>query len=303
MKAIDKENLQQLTNSEVFYDQPLANYTTFKIGGPAEVLVKPSNLNDLKKVLTYINEHQLQYWILGNGSNLLISDRGLSGVVLLLSELKHLEFIGTNLKAGAGVKLPKLIVETAEQGLSGLESLAGLPASLGGAIASNAGANGVWISDLLLEIKVLNLSGEIKIYDVMDLDFDYRSSSLEKNKEIIIEVVLDLKQSNPQVVKNNIQDVLTERSNKQPLSYPNAGCIFKNPKDDSAGRLIEAAGAKGLGVGDAQVSEQHANFIINQGQATYQDVLELIVKIEELVEDKFSVELEREIVIYSSIGG
>jgi UDP-N-acetylmuramate dehydrogenase len=297
MKSVIKKKLAELASGAVFYEQLLSKYTTFKIGGRAEVIIKPLNIADLKDIITYLQEEEIRWWVLGNGSNLLISDSGLSGVVLILSELNQVEIEGRQIIAQAGVKVPKLINQAAKEGLSGLEALAGLPASLGGAIVSNAGANGVWISDLLLVVRVLTQQGQIKTYEQDNLDFSYRTSSGIADNNIIIEAILEFDQARPSLVQDRIQKKLRIRQSKQPLSKPNAGCIFKNPADDFAGRLIDEAGCKGLRVGDAEVSTKHANFIINHGQASCQDVIKLIKKVETKVEEKFSVKLEREIII------
>ncbi|MGM0369224.1 MAG: UDP-N-acetylmuramate dehydrogenase [Bacillota bacterium] len=297
MKSVIKKKLAELASGSIFYNQLLSKHTTFKIGGQAEVVIKPLNIADLKEIITYLQEKEIGCWILGNGSNLLISDSGLSGVVLILSELNELEIEGRQIRAQAGVKVPKLINQAAKEGLSGLEALAGLPASLGGAIASNAGANGVWVSDLLSTINVLTWQGKIKTFHQDDFDFSYRNSSLLADNNIIIEAILEFDQTQPSLVQERIQEKLRLRQSKQPLSKPNAGCIFKNPADDFAGRLIDESGCKGLRVGDAEVSNKHANFIINHGQASCQDVIKLIKKVETKVEEKFSVKLEREIII------
>jgi UDP-N-acetylmuramate dehydrogenase len=297
MKSVIKKKLAELASGAVFYEQLLSKYTTFKIGGRAEVIIKPLNIADLKDIITYLQEEEIRWWVLGNGSNLLISDSGLSGVVLILSELNQVEIEGRQIIAQAGVKVPKLINQAAKEGLSGLEALAGLPASLGGAIVSNAGANGVWISDLLLVVRVLTQQGQIKTFEQDNLDFSYRTSSGIADNNIIIEAILEFDQARPSLVQDRIQKKLRIRQSKQPLSKPNAGCIFKNPADDFAGRLIDEAGCKGLRVGDAEVSTKHANFIINHGQASCQDVIKLIKKVETKVEEKFSVKLEREIII------
>ncbi|OCL28121.1 UDP-N-acetylenolpyruvoylglucosamine reductase [Orenia metallireducens] len=301
MEEIHKEKISYLIEGDILFDEPLKKHTSFKIGGPAELLVIPKGVKDLEKLIKYLYHNNINYYLIGNGSNLLVSDKGLSDVVIKLPQNNvKLEFVGNRLIASAGLSLPLLSSKAAKKGLSGLEFAMGLPATLGGAIVMNAGIGDLRsIGDLVVKVKTLLTTGEIKLYDSKELDFSYRNSPFQNSKEIIIEAELELIPKDFKEIIKEGRELLSKRKRSQPLRWPNAGCIFKNPPNDSAGRLIDQAGGKGLRVGDAQISTQHANFIINLGAATAEEVLELIGKVEDLVLSKFGVNLKREIIFLS----
>ncbi|MCK8817336.1 UDP-N-acetylmuramate dehydrogenase [Natroniella sulfidigena] len=301
MKQQIKQEIKKLVEGEVLFSEPLKKYTSFQIGGPAEVLVTPRDIADLQRLISYLYRCDIPYQVLGNGTNLLISDQGLSKVVIKMTDLFNwFKFKSNQLRAGAGAKLPVIAKKAAERGLSGLEFAAGLPASIGGAVIMNAGAGNLGsIGDLITGVKVISSTGELKQYRRNELDFSYRQSNLQKDEQIIIEVELELIPTDSKTVHNKMQKLFLKRKETQPLTMPNAGCIFKNPTDDSAGRLIDQAGGKGLKVGDAQVSTKHANFIVNLGSASAQDVLDLIGKVKKLVNEQCGVELETEIIYLS----
>jgi len=302
LEAIHKKQISDLIEGDILFDEPLKNHTSFKIGGPAELLVIPKHDKDLEKLIKYLYQNKINYYLIGNGSNLLISDEGLSDVVIKLPQKNvKLEFVGNRLIASAGLSLPLLSTRATKRGLSGLEFAMGLPATLGGAIVMNAGIGDLRsIGDLLVKVKTLSTTGEVKIYNSKELDFSYRSSPFQNSKEIILEAELELVAKDSQEIITEGQQLLSKRKRSQPLKWPNAGCIFKNPPNESAGRLIDQSGGKGLRVGDAQISTQHANFIINLGSATAEEVLELIGKVENLVLNKFGISLKREIIFLSS---
>ncbi|WP_027339301.1 UDP-N-acetylmuramate dehydrogenase [Halonatronum saccharophilum] len=297
MEGVHKVAIKKLTKGEVLVDEPLKNHTYFKIGGPAAILVIPEDVGELKELITYLYQNQIPYRVIGRGSNLLINDAGLSEVVIKLTRInKKIRFAGNKVRVGAGVLLPKLALEVAKKGLSGLEFGIGIPATVGGATFMNAGIGDLRsIGDLLSRVKIIKEDGEIKWYLSEELEFSYRRSSFQGNNDIILEVELILKPGNLKEIEEEMKDLINKRKRSQPISKPNAGCIFKNPKGDSAGRLIDLAGGKGLKVGGAEVSSKHANFIINSGEATAKDVVELISKIEDLVYQKFGVKLVREV--------
>lgn len=301
LEEIHKEKISYLIEGDILFDEPLKKHTSFKIGGPAELLVIPKGVKDLEKLIKYLYHNNINYYLIGNGSNLLVSDKGLSDVVIKLPQNNvKLEFVGNRLIASAGLSLPLLSSKAAKKGLSGLEFAMGLPATLGGAIVMNAGIGDLRsIGDLVVKVKTLLTTGEIKLYDSKELDFSYRNSPFQNSKEIIIEAELELIPKDFKEIIKEGRELLSKRKRSQPLRWPNAGCIFKNPPNDSAGRLIDQAGGKGLRVGDAQISTQHANFIINLGAATAEEVLELIGKVEDLVLSKFGVNLKREIIFLS----
>ncbi|TDX53013.1 UDP-N-acetylmuramate dehydrogenase [Orenia marismortui] len=298
MRIEYKEEISEFIKGQVLFNEPLKKYTSFKIGGPAEILVIPENYKELQKLLTYLYKNKLSYYCIGNGSNLLISDKGISNIVIRLPKKdSRIDFVGNRLISDASVSLPLLANKASKMGLSGLEFAAGLPATLGGAIVMNAGIGDLRsIGDLIVNLKSLLPTGEIKDYNRDELLFAYRKSRFQDSKEIIIQAELDLIPRDAEDIKAETLKLLKKRKTTQPLSHPNAGCIFKNPVNDSAGRLIDKAGCKGLRVGDAQVSTKHANFIINLGNATARNVLELIEQVKKIVFDKFGVNLIPEII-------
>jgi UDP-N-acetylmuramate dehydrogenase len=295
----------------------LRDYTTFKIGGPARYFFVAKNKEDLKNAILWTKKKKLPFFILGGGSNVLFSDNGFNGLVIKLQNTQY-EIRNTNVIAGAGVPLQKLVLETAKRGLSGLENLAGIPGTLGGGIWGNAGAFGREIGDLVEEVKVLDVGSsrlEVKKLRNKGCKFGYRDSIFKRKKNwIILEATLRLKRGKRKEIEEKIKEFLKLRKEKQPLEFPSAGSVFKNvpiekvPKKIRekfkekikngflpAGVLIEAAELKGFQIGGAKISEKHANFILNVGKAKASDVKELIEKIKKEVKKKFKIQLEEEI--------
>ena len=273
----------------------MSDYTTYKVGGNAIALVCPTDVNNLIKLLTYLRENNIKYKILGNGSNLIFSDNKYEGVIINLSEFNKLEINDTIVIVGAGYNLIKLSLKTARMGLSGLEFASGIPGTIGGAIFMNAGAYKSDIGYIVSEVKVLTPDLKVKTLYNKDLDFHYRSSFLQKNKDYIcLEAKLVLKHGDA----NSIMEVIADRKQRrlltQPLEYPSAGSVFRNPENDFAGRLIEELGYKGKNIGGAYVSEKHANFIINKDHATASDIRNLINEIKDKVKEKYGIELKVE---------
>ena len=290
-------SVKEETSAEVYLQEPLKNHTSIKIGGPADILAIPKSIEDLRKIHLLANSLNLPLFILGAGSNLLIADEGFRGMVVKTSGLCAFEIRGEAVLAQAGVYLPSLLKELEKANLSGLEFSAGVPASLGGAVVMNLGAFGAEIGRLISGVKVMNKKGELKTLFQPDLKFGYRRSSLTESELIVLEVILKLSKEDPGRVEGKIKKYLAERKASQPLDKLSCGSIFKNPEGNFAGKLIEETGLKGFKIGDAQVSEKHANFIINLGNASSRDVLALIEKIQETVEQKFRIKLEPEIKI------
>lgn len=287
----------------------MKNHTTFKIGGHAKIFILPADKEDVQQIILYCLEHKIPWYVIGNGSNILVRDQGISGIVIKISRvIEYIDINGQQIKAGAGIFLPTLARKAARSGLTGLEWAIGIPGSLGGAIVQNAGSLGYQIGNVIKNVTVLNQNGEIKNLKALDLNFRYRTSIFKQDKQIILEAELELKQGNRQKSEAQMTAILKERRHKFPLEYPNAGSIFKNPQElpDScqmlphhAAQLIELSGCKGLCCGDAQVSLIHANFIINKGKATFKDVIELMNIVQDKVFLKFKIKLEHEIVIIS----
>jgi UDP-N-acetylmuramate dehydrogenase len=300
---------------------PLKEYTTFKIGGPARYFFVAKNKEDLKNAILWAKKKKLPFFILGGGSNVLFSDKGFNGLVIKIQN-SNLKIQNENSKfkiiCGAGLPLVKSVFKSSEIGATGLENLAGIPGTLGGAIWGNAGAFGREIGDLVEEVRVLDVGGsklEVKKLKKEDCKFGYRNSIFKKRKNwIILEATLKLEKGNKKEIEEKIKEILKLRKEKQPLEFPCAGSVFKNvsikkvPKKIQekfkekikngflpAGVLIEAAGLKGFQIGGAKISEKHANFIVNLGEAYAKDVWKLIQKIKKEVKRKFKINLEEEI--------
>jgi len=279
-------------------NEPLKRHTSFKIGGPADYFCQPKNTEELIEALNFAKERKLIISIMGAGTNLLVLDKGFSGLVIKLAgSLDTLKFRSRTVTVGAGVLLPHLLKFLTRKGLSGLEFLAGIPGTVGGAAVMNAGAWGKGINDYVQLVKVLDNRGNVQTIKINKLRSGYRKTMFQIAKLIIVEIVLKLRKGKTKNIRKKIAELLKRRKMNQPLGIPNAGCIFKNPKGKYAGKLIEEAGCKEMRVGDAQVSVKHANFIVNLGEAKARDVLKLLTRVQRIVKDRFKVWLELEIKI------
>ena len=279
---IDK--LKKLKVGKVVDCPKMKDYTTYKVGGECIAIVYPTNVENLIKLLKYLKENKIKYKVIGNGSNLIFSDERYDGVIINLKEFDKLEINDTIVKVGAGYSLVKLSIKTAKLGLAGLEFASGIPGTIGGAVFMNAGAYKSDMGYIVSEVSVLTPDLEVKTLYNKDLDFHYRTSFLQKNPDYIcLEAKLVLRSSN----SNILMDIISERKQRrlmtQPLEYPSAGSVFRNPENDFAGRLIEELGYKGKNIGGAYVSDKHANFIINKDHATASDIIKLITEIKEKV--------------------
>lgn len=282
-------------NLKVKYSYPLKDRTTFKIGGPAEFFCAPKDLNMLRRLIVQAKKKKIPIFILGAGSNLLISDRGIKGIVVSLDSdyFKKIRLSGNLVEAGGGITIPFLIKFALKKSLSGIEFLSGIPGTLGGAIMMNAGCWGKDISGLLSEIKVMDYNGRVKRLKRGSIKFGYRKSALAKY--IILGATLRLNKDNRKDIIRNIKNYLLKRRNTQGLTFYSAGCIFKNPKNNYAARLIELCGLKGKEIGSAVVSRKHANFILNKKDAKAVDVLSLMKLIRDKVKKEFGLSLRPEI--------
>jgi len=276
----------------------LAPLTSFKVGGAAEFFLEPSNIKELQEALIFTKRAGLPVFILGAGSNILVSDLGLRGLVIKLSGefFKQIRSRGSCVEAGAGLQLNQLTLYAKNKGLSGLEFLAGLPGTLGGALAGNAGAWGSSIGDKVEEVRVLDYSGKIKLLGLRQIKFSYRKSNL--NKYIILSARLKLLRADKQAIDLRMKDFILRRRKTQANKLSSAGCIFKNPGKQAAGMLIDACGLKGESSGGAIVSKVHANFILNKGKASSGDILSLMDLMRKKVSKKFKVNLETEVKIW-----
>ncbi len=281
------------------YDVSLKKYTTYKIDTIARLIISPRNLDDLKKIISLIKEHDLEYKILGNGSNLIFIDEIYEGVLIKLKNFDNLTITGNKVVVGAGYNLTKLAMRTANESLTGLEFASGIPGTIGGAVYMNAGAYKSDMGYVVESVKVLTPDLEIKTMMNKELDYHYRSSFFQSHEGyVILEATIRLRKGTKEAIMGVIKDRLSRRVASQPLEFPNAGSVFRNPENDFAGRLIEECGFKGKGINGAYVSEKHANFIINKGNATGKDIRDLIEKIREEVKKRYKIELkvEQEIV-------
>ena len=283
------------TASLCFMNESLKKHTTYGIGGPADLMIFPKSKQDLIKVIEIINENKIQLTILGSGSNVLVSDNGIRGAVISLkNSLKQIEVDENILYAECGTMLGKIVKHAVKNNLIGLENLNGVPGTLGGALIMNAGAWGGEISENLIHVEVINSKSGIQKIQKKDLNFSYRQSSFNKD-DILLSAKFNLKKADKDIIKENFIEAQSGRKKSQPLNKRSAGSLFKNPKNNSAGKLLDEAGLKGFSIGDAKISEKHANFFINDGDATSKDMLMLIKKAHKEVKDKFNINLSLEV--------
>lgn len=291
------EKLQKiLGEGKVLEKEPMASHTTFRIGGPADYFVMPETTEELAKVLKLCREEQMPYFILGNGSNLLVGDKGFRGVVVqLYKNFDELRIEGTKVTAKAGAMLIRVAKEAGKAGLTGLEFASGIPGTIGGAMVMNAGAYGGEMKDVVTAVTVLTGDGEVKTLTGEEMNFRYRGSVVEDEGYIVLEAVMELKEGCLEDILARIEELSVQRRTKQPIEYPSAGSTFKRPEGYFAGKLIQDSGLRGYRVGGAQVSEKHCGFVINAGGATAADVMQLIQDVSDKVNDQFGVTLEPEV--------
>ena len=297
MLELYKKEISSLVNSKILFDEPLKKHTTFGVGGLASIFIYPSSIDDLKKILKYSFKNNIKIFFMGSGSNMLISDDGFNGIVICLRKsFKNFDYNDSfETIAGTGVMLGQMVRTLTKNSVKGLESLIGVPGTLGGALIMNAGAYGSEISNYLVSIKCITIEGNEKIYMKEDLEFSYRYSNIPKN-EVVVEAKFQFQTGDINEIKINKDKASQSRRNNQPLQYRSAGSIFKNPKSGmAAGYLIDQARLKGLKKGDAEISTKHANFIINHGSATSENILDLIKIIKLEVYNKFKVNLDLEV--------
>ena len=292
-------NLAEILGCEARKYEPMSKHTSFKIGGHADVYIKVNNLSKLSTILKECQASDVDYMILGNGSNLLVSDDGIRGVVIRLDgDFRKITLLDdTTIFCGAGATLAYLCKFALNCGLTGLEFAWGIPGTVGGAVFMNAGAYDGEMKDVVHSVSHISPSGEIGRIENDDLKFGYRTSVYRSNNMIITGVTLKLKKGNPDEIRAKMDDYMSRRSTKQPLEYPSAGSVFKRPEGNFAGALIEQCGLKGKTCGGAQVSEKHAGFIINKSNATAKDVRDLISQIQKTVSDETGYNLECELII------
>ena len=295
------EKIQKVIPKEKIYiNEEMKKYTSFKIGGPAECLIKIESVDQIKEVYKIAKEFNIPLTVIGNGSNLLVSDRGIKGIVLKI-EIKKLEFqedIGKiNIVVGSGEKLGIMAQKFLNQEIEGFEFAAGIPGTIGGAIRMNAGAHGKEMKDIVKTVTYIDREGNIKKINNSEAEFKYRNSIFSHKDYVIIEAELKLQKGNKEEILAKMQEYANFRKEKQPLEFPSAGSTFKRGEDFITARLIDECGLKGYQIGDAQISEKHAGFIINKGNATAEDVMKLIEYTKEQIYNKFGKRIETEIEI------
>ena len=292
----EKELIRIAGKNGVRTDERMSGYTTFRIGGPADFFVTPDSVESLRSVLHFVRENGIPYFILGNGSNLLVSDEGYRGVVIRIGDgFDGLKVDGTNIMAEAGLLLSQVAAAARDAGLSGMEFASGIPGTLGGAIVMNAGAYGGEMKDIVRDVTVMTKEGDVRSIESRDMEFGYRTSTVKKNDWIVLAVHFLLSEGNRSIIEARMNELKEARISKQPLNFPSAGSTFKRPEGYFAGKLIMDSGLAGYSVGGAEVSEKHCGFVINRGGATASDVFILIRRIREIVYAKFGVTLEPEI--------
>ena len=288
----------KIPESKILYQEPMRKYTTFKIGGPAECLIKIDNLEELKKILEIVNNNSIPITIIGNGSNLLISDKGIKGITLMI-KLEKIDIREKNdtiqITVGAGEKIGKVAQICLQNEITGLEELSGIPGTIGGAVRMNAGAHGKEMKDITKKVRCIDYQGKEKEFANEELQFDYRNSRFKREKYIITEITLQLQKGKKEKIKAKMEEYATYRKEKQPMEYPSAGSTFKRMDNMITAKLIDEAGLKGYRIGDAEVSTKHSGFIINKGNATAKDVLALVEHVKKTVYEKFQKEIELEI--------
>ena len=297
MKQEFYEKLSKIVEKEqILIEEPMKKHTTFRIGGPAEYLILPQTAGEIADVVKLCRQEEIPWYIVGNGSNLLVADEGVRGVVIqLLRNFNQIQVEGCQIRMQAGAQNAAVAKRALDASLTGFEFAAGIPGTIGGAVVMNAGAYGGEMKDILKEVTVLDQNGMIRTIPTEELELGYRTSIIARKGYVVLEAVIVLKTGDPKEIKAAMDDLKEKRVTKQPLEYPSAGSTFKRPEGYFAGKLIMDAGLRGFSVGGAQISEKHCGFVINKGNATAKDVTELMDETKKIVMEKFGVALEPEV--------
>lgn len=287
---------EKINPDSILTNELMSAHTTFRVGGPAKYYVSPGNIDEIRECINIARQYNIEYTVVGNGSNLLVSDEGYDGMILAIGRnFADISIEDTKITAKSGASLASIFSAAKNAGLAGFEFAAGIPGTLGGACFMNAGAYDGEMKDVLLMVTVLDNEGAIKTYDKGSMNFSYRKSSFQENGETVLEAVIELSHGNVEEITQKARLLAEKRMEKQPLEYPSAGSTFKRPEGFFAGALIEQAGLKGAGVGGACVSEKHAGFIINRNNASAKDIYDTINFVIEKVKDNSGITLEPEI--------
>ena len=288
------EKLKQIQNLKVEENVMLKKYTTFKVGGPANIFVTPRTEQALMNLTQIINKTDQSYFVLGKGSNIIVGDKGYNGIIIYTGQLDKIKVDNNTIVAQSGATLKDIAEIAQDYSLTGMEFASGIPGTLGGAVFMNAGAYGGEMNDIIQKVSAVDQKGQKKVMPKKELNLSYRSSIFQENEYIILDAFLKLTKGNKDDIRAKMDKLERKRKNKQPLEYPSAGSSFKRPKDHYTGPLIEKANMKGYQIGGAQVSEKHAGFIVNKGNATAQDIVKLIQKIQKEVYAISGVKLKPE---------
>ena len=292
-----------IPKERILFHEPMSKHTTFRVGGEAECFIMIHREEELVKLIRYLNQIEEAYFILGNGSNLLVGDKGYRGVVLKLDgPMEEIQTEGTLVRAGAGALLSRVAAEAKDRNLSGMEFAAGIPGSIGGAVVMNAGAYGGEMKQIVVSVRGMDKEGEILTLDNDTMEFGYRSSAIRNRPIVVLEVTLQLAEGHKEEIGAKMEELAGLRRSKQPLEFPSAGSTFKRPEGYFAGKLIQDAGLRGFSLGDAQVSEKHCGFVVNKGHASASDIMGLCRQVSGKVKERFGVELELEIKCLGNFG-
>lgn len=286
---------KELQGIELYFDKSLSSYTNTCTGGPADILVLPKSIKEVRKVIEWTNQKNVPMTVLGNASNLIVKNGGIRGLVMILTNLDEIKVIKNQIIAQSGALLIDVAQIAGEQSLSGMEPLSGIPGSVGGAVFMNAGAYGGEISQVVKTVEVITRKGELKTYRGNELRFGYRHSRLQDEDEIVLQATFSLSYGNQEEIMNDMREYSFLRASKQPLEYPSCGSVFKRPEGHYTGKLIHDAGLQGFQIGGAQVSKKHAGFIVNVDHATATDYMNVIHHIQKTIKEQFDVDLETEV--------
>lgn len=297
-KTVVKALENFLPAENIYLNEPMSQHTTFRIGGEADCFLQIENVEQLKKVQRYLQQLEIPYFVLGNGSNLLVGDEGFAGVILEIADkMNEVKVRGNLIVAQAGAPMSKIARIAYENGLTGFEFAAGIPGTIGGGVVMNAGAYGGELKQVVTLVKVVDREGDLLDLDNATMEFGYRTSAIKHQPFTVAEVHIQLQEGDPEQIKAQMDELARKRREKQPLEYPSAGSTFKRPEGHFAGELIMNAGLRGYQVGGAQVSEKHCGFVINTGGATAADVKQLIAHVQDTVKERYGVELEPEVIM------
>lgn len=287
-----------IPGEQILFHEPMSKHTTFRVGGEAACMIYVQTEEEIRKLVSYLNQIEEDYFMLGNGSNTLVGDKGYRGIIIKFGkQMEEIQVDGERMTIKAGALLPKVAVTAKEHGLTGLEFAAGIPGSIGGAIVMNAGAYDGEMKQIVESVRIIDRNGEILTLDKDAMEFGYRTSVVKDRPYIVLEVVLRLQPGDKEAIGARMEELAALRKSKQPLEYPSAGSTFKRPEGYYAGKLIMDAGMRGYRIGGAQVSDKHCGFIVNVNKATAADIKEVIEEVQERVKKRFHVSLEPEVIL------